>query len=229
MATATFAQEAVVPVQAVIPIPDDLPAHYAALLGCAVPTGVGAALNAAVVRPGETVLVIGTGAVGLSAVQGAVIAGAADVVAVDPQESRRKAAVDLGATAAHDPQEDLRSSLTSGVGFDVVIDAVARPTTIRAGWNAARRGGRIVVLGAGRAEDEVTFTAQELFHDEKKLIGSFYGSSNMRRDLPRLVALWRSGRLNLDRMVDEVIPLDRIAEAVQRQVSGDAVRVVVAP
>jgi S-(hydroxymethyl)glutathione dehydrogenase/alcohol dehydrogenase len=113
--------------------------------------------------------------------------------------------------------------------FDVVIDAVGRGTTIRAAWDAARRGGRIVVVGAGKADDTVQFSAHELFHDEKRLIGSFYGSSDMRREVPRLASLWRAGRLHLARMVNDVVALDRINDVVQRQMAGDVIRAVLAP
>jgi S-(hydroxymethyl)glutathione dehydrogenase/alcohol dehydrogenase len=229
MGTATFAQETIVPANGVVPIADDIPFEYAALLGCAVPTGMGAALNSARVQPGETVLVVGCGAVGLSALQGAIVGGASNVVAVDPQESRRKVALGFGAAAAYAPDDEQFGSLVAGVGFDVGIDAVGRSGTIRATWNAVRRGGRVVVVGAGKADDLVTFSAQELFHEEKRLVGSFYGSSNMRREVPRMVALWRAGRLHLDRMVDDVVPLDRINEVVERQGTGAVVRVVVAP
>jgi S-(hydroxymethyl)glutathione dehydrogenase / alcohol dehydrogenase len=229
MGTATFAEEAVVSARSLLPLPDDVPFELAAILGCAVPTGFGAAALAAHVTPGETVLVVGAGAVGLSAVQGAVIAGASHVVVVDPQESRRTVAAGLGATAACAPGDDPRSCLPHPLGFDVAIDAVARSTTIRVAWDATRRGGRIVVVGAGQADDQVVFTAQELFHDEKKLIGSFYGSGAMRQEAPRLIELWRTGRLDLGRLVDAVVPLERIGEAVARQVAGAAVRVMVAP
>ncbi|WP_448255997.1 Zn-dependent alcohol dehydrogenase [Microbacterium aurum] len=229
MGTATFAQETVVPANAVLPIPADLPYEYAAILGCAVPTGVGAALNAGRVAPGETVLVVGCGAVGLSALQGARIGGATAIVAVDPQQSRRELAIELGATAAYAPDDPDVASLVAGVGFDVGLDAVGRSTTIRATWDAVRRGGRVIVVGAGKPDDLVTFSAAELFHDEKELRGTFYGSSNMVRELPSLVAFWRAGLLRLDRMVDETVGIDEINEAAQRQRSGEALRVMVVP
>lgn len=227
MGTATFAQETVVPASAVIPIPDDLSFELAALLGYSVPTGLGATIASAGITAGETVLVIGCGAVGLSAVQGAIIAGGSTVVAVDPQEPRRKKALDLGATAVSAP-EDVLPRL-DGVGFDVVIDAVGRPTTIRTAWDAVRRGGRVVVVGAGKPDDHIAFSALELFHDEKRLIGSFYGSSDMRLEVPRMVALWRAGRLDLQTLVPDVVPLERINEAVARQLEGDVVRIMVTP
>ncbi|WP_448388375.1 zinc-binding dehydrogenase [Microbacterium aurum] len=228
MGTATFAEQVVVPVEGVLPLPDDLPFEESALLGCAVPTGLGAAINAANVRPGETVLVIGCGAVGLSAIQGARIAGAARIVGVDPQTRRRELAVTLGADAAVAPDENPGAS-DGFVGFDVVIDAVGHGSTIRSAWDSARRGGRIVVVGAGGADDPVTFTALELFHDEKTIRGSFYGSSHMTHDLPRMIELWRGGRLRLRELIDDVVTLDGIAAAADRQSTGDALRIVVTP
>lgn len=228
LGTATFAEESVVPAHAVIPIPDDLPFEYAALLGCAVPTGLGAAINTGRVRPGETVLVIGCGAVGMSAIQGARAAGGT-VVAVDPQKSRRKLALELGATRAFALDDPQLAVSPSGVGHDVAIDAVAHSTTIRQAWDAVRRGGRVVVVGAGASDDPVHFSAAELFHDQKALLGSYYGSSDMRFELPRMVELWRSGHLHLDRMVDGVVPLSEINDVAQRQASGEALRLMVAP
>src|SRR4051794_35713790 len=184
MGTATFAQETVVGANSVIPLPDDLPFELAALLGCAVPTGLGAALNTARVHPGATVLVIGCGAVGLSAIQGAVIAGAALVAARDPQPARLEIARALGA----------RDDEPRGIGFDVVIDAVGNSATIRTAWDAARRGGTVVVVGAGKPDDQGVFSAAELFHDQKRLLGCFYGSAHNRPEGPGLGGLWRGGR-----------------------------------
>lgn len=228
LGTATFAEEALVPAHGVIPIPDDLPFEYAALLGCAVPTGLGAAINTGQVRPGESVMVIGCGAVGLSAVQGARASGGS-VVAVDPQESRRTLATELGATTALAPDAPQLAEPPGGVGFDVAIDAVGHSTTIRQAWDAVRRGGRVVVVGAGAADDVLEFSAAELFHDQKSLLGSYYGSSDMRFEVPRMVELWRSGQLQLDRMVEGVVPLSEINEVAQRQASGQALRLMVAP
>lgn len=224
LGTATFSEETVLPVSAVLPLPQDIPFEYAALLGCAVPTGFGAAVNSGQVRPGESVLVIGCGAVGLSALQGARIAGAAELVAVDPFESRRGLALQLGATHAFGPDDEPHDALYDAPGFDVVIDAVARSSTITSAWRNARRGGRVVVVGAGRPDDMVEFSAQDLFHDEKRLIGSYYGSSDMRLELPRLIALWRTGRLDLAAMVDEVVDLEKINDVAASQRAGTSLR-----
>lgn len=229
LGTATFAEETVVPASSVIPLPDDLPFELAALLGCAVPTGLGAVVNSAQVRPGETVVVVGCGAVGLSAVQGAVIGGASVVVAVDPHAARRELAEALGATTCLPPADPDTDRPVAPVGYDVGIDAVGSSGTIRATWDLVRRGGRVVVVGAGRADDPVLFSAQELFHAQKHLIGSFYGSSDMRRDVPRMIALWRSGRLDLAAMLSGTARLEDINDVVDRQTSGRDLRLVLTP
>jgi S-(hydroxymethyl)glutathione dehydrogenase/alcohol dehydrogenase len=226
MGIGTFAEEVVLPATAVVPLPDDVPFEVGAVLGCAVPTGFGAAVNSARVAVGESVLVIGAGAVGLNAVQGARISGASSVTVVDPSPARRALAEELGATDTAEPGAAVPPDPG---GFDVAVDAVGIAATIRPAWDAVRRGGRVVVVGAGRSDDMVQFSAQELFHDQKQLIGSFYGASDMRRDVPRLVALWRSGALRLEPFLQTVVPLDRFEEAAARQRAGEALRVVVTP
>jgi S-(hydroxymethyl)glutathione dehydrogenase / alcohol dehydrogenase len=226
MGIGTFAEEVVLPATAVVPLPDDVPFEVGAVLGCAVPTGFGAAVNSARVRVGEHVLVIGAGAVGLNAVQGARISGAATITVVDPSASRRELAASLGATATAEPGAAVAPDPG---GFDVVIDAVGIAATIRPAWDAARRGGRVVVVGAGRSDDPVQFSAQELFHDQKQLIGSFYGASDLRRDVPRLVDLWRSGVLRLDPFLQTVVSFDEFEKAAALQRAGEVLRVVVTP
>jgi S-(hydroxymethyl)glutathione dehydrogenase/alcohol dehydrogenase len=221
MATATFAERTVVGDNAVVVIDDDVPFPVAAMLGCAVPTGAGAALRSARVSPGDDVAVIGAGAVGLSAVLGAVVAGAARVVAVDPMAARRDFALTVGASEAITPEE------LTGVGeLDVVIDAVGHPPTVRAAWDAVRRGGTVSVVGAGRPDQVVEIPAYQLFHDDKRLTGSFHGGISMQRDLPWLVGLWRTGRLPVDRLIDGTADLADINEVVHAQQAGDVVRTI---
>lgn len=224
MATATFAEKTVVPANAVVGIDDDVPFPVAAMMGCAVPTGVGAALRSAQVRPGDDVAVIGCGAVGLNALMGAVVAGAANVVAVDPMPARRDLALSLGATAAVSPDDlaDLDS-------LDIVIDAVGHPPTVQAAWKAVRRGGTVTVVGAGRPDQVVEINAYELFHDDKKLTGSFHGGISMHRDLPTLVRLWRTGRLPVERLIDGTADLSAINQVVEDQTSGAVLRTVLTP
>jgi S-(hydroxymethyl)glutathione dehydrogenase / alcohol dehydrogenase len=222
MNTATFAERTVLPHRAVLPIPSDVPFPVAAMLGCAVPTGVGAALRSARVSPGDAVAVIGAGAVGLNAVLGSVVAGAARLIAVDPTEQRRAMALSLGATEAMSPEEFAEEAHD----LDVVIDAVGQPPTVLAAWRAARRGGTITVVGAGRPGDTVPISAYELFHDDKKLTGSFHGGISMRRDIDLLIGLWRAGRLPIERLIDGTVDLKEINDVVAAQRQGTVVRTI---
>lgn len=212
----TFAEEVVVPRDGVVKLPADMPFELASLLGCGVLTGVGSVINTAGVEPGATVVVIGAGGVGISVIQGARISGASEIVAVDPLVEKHGTARKFGATHAVTPDElpDLVQSLTGGAGFDYAFEVVGRSHTIRSAYDSARRGGTAVVVGAGGAET-VVFTAQELFINEKRILPSFYGSVDVRRDIDRLVALWRSGRLDLAGMVSARIGLDDINEGLR--------------
>ncbi|BBG02772.1 MULTISPECIES: alcohol dehydrogenase catalytic domain-containing protein [Pseudonocardia] len=225
MNTATFAELTVLPRAAVLPIPDDVPFPVAAMFGCAVPTGVGAALRSARVRPGDSVAVIGAGAVGLNAVLGAQVAGAARLIAVDPTERRRETARELGATESMTPAEFAER----GRDLDVVIDAVGHPPTILDAWRAVRRGGTVTVVGAGRKDETVPLSAYELFHDDKRITGSWHGGMSMRRDLGLLVDLWRAGRLPVERLVAGTADLTEINQVVADQQQGRVVRTVLTP
>ncbi len=224
MATSTFAQQTVVPANAVVKVDADVPFPVAAMMGCAVPTGVGAALRSAQVRPGDNVAVIGCGAVGLSSVIGSVIAGAARVIAIDPMADRRKLACEVGATEGLPPEH-----LDELKGLDVVIDAVGAPATVASAWKSVRRGGTVTVVGAGRPNQVVEINAYELFHDDKKITGSFHGGISMHRDLPMLVGLWRSGRLPIEKLINKTVDLSEINEVVEAQQSGEALRIVLTP
>ncbi|HEX6872357.1 MAG TPA: Zn-dependent alcohol dehydrogenase [Micromonosporaceae bacterium] len=211
-----FATETVVDEHACVRLPDDIPLVEAALLGCAVLTGVGAVRNAARVRPGEAVLVIGLGGVGLAAVQGARIAGAGQIIAVDPAEGKRDLALRLGATDALAPGADLSRQvrhLCAGRGADHAIECVGRAETIRAAWSATRRGGHTTVVGLGQATDQVTFNALELGHFARTLSGCMYGSTDPAQDLPFLVECYRRGALDLRSMVGQEISLTEVGDA----------------
>ncbi|HEX4705486.1 MAG TPA: Zn-dependent alcohol dehydrogenase [Pseudonocardiaceae bacterium] len=210
----TFAEELVVPVEGAIKVADDVPFEIAALVACGVMTGVGAVINTAKVEPGSTVVVIGCGGVGISVLQGARLAGATTIVAVDPVIAKHEAALRFGATHAVTPDglAELNQALTGSMGFDHTFDVVGIPATIRSAWDVARRGGQVIVVGAGRADAMVQFSAQELFLHDKILRGSFYGSANVRRDYDRLLGLWRAGRLDLDGMISKRLTLDDVNE-----------------
>ncbi|KUL41425.1 Zn-dependent alcohol dehydrogenase [Actinoplanes awajinensis] len=224
-----FAEEMVVPRIGAVPIEADVPYEVAALVGCGVMTGVGAVVNTAQVRPGDTVVIIGCGGVGIAAVQGARLSGATLIAAVDTVPAKLDVARRFGATHAVTPDRlsDLVTEITGGEGFDHAFDVVALPQTLRAAWGAARRGGTVVVVGAGRAEHRVEFNPFELLFEGKKIIPSLYGSASPRRDFPRLIALWRAGRLDLEGMITQRIRLEQVDDALAALGRGDVIRQVI--
>ena len=224
-----FAEEMVVPQEGAIKIADDVPFELAALVGCGVMTGVGAVINTARVEPGASVAVIGCGGVGIAAIQGARLSGAAVIVAVDPVEAKHAVARRFGATHAVHPDHvgDLSAELTGGEGFDYAFEVVGTPQTIRAAWSAARRGGTVVIVGAGRPDQQVEFTPFELLFDGKKMLASLYGSADVRQDYARLLGLWRAGRLDLEGMITQRLKLDDVNTALAAMGSGDIVRQVI--
>ena len=229
MGTATFAEETVVPAAAAIRIPRDVPLDIAALLGCGVMTGVGAAINTARVEPGSAVAVIGCGGVGINVIQGARIAGAATVAAIDPVDQKLDWAKSFGATHTAHPKDlaSLSGSLTKGHGFDYVFEVVGRSATIRQAWDATRRGGTTVVVGAGRPDDPVSFSALELFALSKSLVGCMYGGADVRTDFNRLLDLWRGGQLELDGLITRRIDLGEVNDAFAAMQDGEVIRTLI--
>ncbi|MFB7123763.1 alcohol dehydrogenase catalytic domain-containing protein [Kitasatospora sp. NPDC056273] len=226
--TGAFAEEVVVAANAVIKVPDDLPYEAAALIGCGVTTGIGAAVNTARVEPGASVAVIGAGGVGVATVQGARVCGAGRITVVDPVASRRERALAFGATEAIAPEElKAAAKKLPGGGFDYVFEAVGRAATVRAGYEAARRGGAVVVIGAGAQDDLAQFTMGELFFNEKRLLPSLYGGATVARTIGLVVDLWRAGRIDLDGMVTHRVGLADVNEAIAQMRSGEALRTVV--
>jgi S-(hydroxymethyl)glutathione dehydrogenase/alcohol dehydrogenase len=232
LGTGAFAEQTVVPAAAVIPIGDDVPLEAAALLGCAVLTGVGAVVNTARTKPGESVVVVGLGGVGLSALQGARMAGAGTVIAVDVTADKAPMATRCGATeflvAADDLAKQVRR-LTGGRGADVAIECVGRGSTIRQAWSTTRRGGRTVVVGIGRNDDRADFGALELFHFARSLTGCVYGSADPDVEVPRLVSAWREGRIDLEALATDRTDLTGIDTAFDRMREGRGGRTLVIP
>lgn len=213
-----FGEYVVVPATGAVKVPSDVPLDVACVIGCAVQTGVGAVLNTARVEEGATVLVMGLGGIGLSIVQGARLAGAAKIIAADPVAARRDLARRFGATDVVDPNaEDTMSrafELTGGIGVDYAFDAVGRASLIQAGLAACRNGGTTVCVGAAPMEDVITIAPAALFTiSEKKVVGCTLGSCNSVREIPRLIALWQAGRLDLDALVTARRPLAEINQA----------------
>jgi S-(hydroxymethyl)glutathione dehydrogenase/alcohol dehydrogenase len=229
LGTATFAEQTVLPAEAVVQISPDIPLDLAALIGCGVTTGVGAAIFTAKVRPGANVLVVGCGGVGVNVIQGARIAGAAEIVAMDELQSKLDRGRRFGASHVITPSglPEAIETLTDGEGFDYTFEAVGRATTIRTAWDATRRGGTCVVIGAGRSDDLVTFNAFELFFAEKTLVGSVYGSADIRTDFDRMLRLWQQGRLNLEDLITRRIQLSEINEALVAIERGEVLRSLV--
>jgi NDMA-dependent alcohol dehydrogenase len=214
----TFARRCVVPARSAIKIPDSIPFTSAALIGCGVLTGWGAAVNTASVGVGESVAVVGCGGVGLNAVQGARLAGAGTIVAIDLHDERLEMAQSLGATHVMRPGDGTVRrvrDLLGGRGVDVALDVVGRPESIRDAVSMTRRGGRVVLVGAAGDEVQLSIPAfTGIVMTEKMIRGSLYGSTNVRRDVPRLVQLYEAGRLKLDELVTAVFPFHEVNEAV---------------
>jgi S-(hydroxymethyl)glutathione dehydrogenase/alcohol dehydrogenase len=232
LGTGAFAEQTVVPAAAVIPIGDDVPLEAAALLGCAVLTGVGAVTNAARVKPGESVIVVGLGGVGLSALQGARLAQAGAIIAVDVSPDKQETAMRCGATeflVSSDGLSKQVRKLTGGRGADVAIECVGRASTIRQAWGTTRRGGRTVVVGIGRNDDRADFGALEVFHFARSLTGCVYGSADPDVEIPRLVDAWRDGRLDLDALASDRTDLTGIDAAFDRMRAGQGGRTLVIP
>ncbi len=228
----TFADEMVIDESMAVKVETDLPGEQLALLGCGVTTGVGAALNTARVKPGSTVAVIGCGGVGQSVIQGAAIAGAARILAVDPVALKREVATQFGATELVDPTEGdpvaLVRELTGGRGVDYAFEVVGRPDTMKQAYEMARRGGTAVMVGAARNEDVISFNAFELHH-ERAIKGCTYGSAQVHRDLQTLVSLVENGRLDLEAMVTRTFALEDVNEAFDAMHAGTVVRGVIVP
>lgn len=223
-----FAEYCVVPAQSAVRVPATMPFDRAALLGCGVMTGVGAATRIAELRWGAVAMVIGCGAVGLSAVQGCRLAGAVAIVAVDPNPARRQLAQAIGATSACDPPDaaELVRSLTDGRGADVVIEAAGRLEGFRLSMEAVRPGGQVVWLGKTGVNKAVEFRWGSLMQ-EKRITRSSYGGAKPAEDFPLLARAYLDGALKLDEMISARIPLEAINEGFAALKRGETVRSVV--
>ena len=226
--TGTFAEYLTVPQEAAVKIDDDIPFEIASLIGCGVSTGVGAAINTAKVTPGSKVVVFGCGGVGIAAIQGAHVAGASIIVAVDLNEDKLELAKTFGATHGCKPDDlaALQAELT-GDGFDFAFEAIGLPVTLRAAYDAVRRGGTACIVGVGAMDKEVSFNGFEIFFSEKNFMGSYYGSVDVRSDFHRLLSLWKSGQLNLDGMITNRMKIDDINDAFDIMKKGEAIRTVI--
>jgi Zn-dependent alcohol dehydrogenase len=227
----SFAERAVVPARSCVRIPDDVPLEVAALLGCAVTSGVCAVWRTASVRPGDRVAVFGIGGTGLSSVMGAVAVGASQVVAVDRRESRLGRAEELGATASvawqGEPEAVAAAVIeASGGGVDYAIETSGRPASMQAAFLSTRKRGAAVMAGIPRADVELTVPALSIPRMERRVLGSIYGSARPDRDFPLILDAYRRGRLPLERLISHRFQLAEVEAAVDAVRSGEATRVV---
>lgn len=227
----TFAEQMTCDESSIVKVETDLPDDQLALIGCGVTTGVGAALNTARVQPGSTVAIIGCGGVGQAVLQGARIAGASRIIAVDPVEMKRKTAEQLGATDLVDPNAGdpvaQVQALTGGRGVDYSFEVIGLPETTLQAYNMIRKGGTAVMVGMTRAEATVTIPTFDLFFNQKTLKGSKYGSAQVRRDFQRFIDLIETGRLDTGSMVSRTIKLDEVNDAFRAMEAGEVIRSVI--
>jgi S-(hydroxymethyl)glutathione dehydrogenase/alcohol dehydrogenase len=226
----SFAELSLVHQSMAVPVRRDMPLDRAALIGCAVMTGVGAVLNTAKVEPGSTMAVFGTGGVGLSVVQGGVLASASRIIAVDLKDNKLDYADGVGATdtinaSKVDAVEAIRE-LTNGEGVDYAFDAIGLSKVSRQCYDAVRRGGTAVVVGMAPTGSEIAVPAT-IAGQEKTVKGCFYGSTRPAVDFPRLVDFYMQGKLKLDEMVSKRYPFEEINESFDALKRGDNARGVI--
>jgi S-(hydroxymethyl)glutathione dehydrogenase / alcohol dehydrogenase len=228
----SFAEEAVVPESGVVRIPAEVPLSSAALLGCCVTTGVGAALWTARVNPGATVVVIGCGAVGLNAVQGARLAAAAQIIAVDPVAEKLTLAREFGATKtvlarSSEVISEIRDFTVGGADF--VFDCIGLPETVGDAIKMLGVGGCGVLVGLPAVGDQAEFTPYSLVESEQRVVGSYYGSSRPKADFPFLAELYIQGRLKIDELVTSRRPLAEAQVALDDLRAGRGIKTVLEP
>ncbi len=226
-----FAEAVVVHESQLVPIPADVTLDRACLMSCGVITGVGAVLNTAQLTPGSSAVIIGVGGVGVNAIQGTVLAGAAPIIAVDVVAGKLSVARNFGATHVLDGREgDLRGlvrGLTDGRGADYVFVTVGSAAAVTQAITLARRGGTVVLVGMPAAGATAPIPVGDVADNGLRLLGSNMGSTRLGVDVPRLVARYREGRLRLDELITARYPIERINDAIVAMESGETLRNVI--
>ena len=229
----TCAERATISEHSAIKVDPDLPLDKVVLIGCGVPTGFGSAVHAAATEPGDTIAIYGVGGIGINAVQGAALAGARNVVAIDPLANKREMAEQLGAThscASADEAQKLITELTRGVGADkaIVTVGVVDSEVVTNAFNAIRKGGTVVVTGlADPAKNTIELSGAILTLFEKRIQGSLFGAGDPFHDIPRMAELYQSGDLKLDELITSTYPLDEVNQGYQDLLDGKNVRGVI--
>jgi Zn-dependent alcohol dehydrogenase len=227
----TFAEACVVPERSCVPIAEDVPFDVAALVGCAVTTGVGAVWRTAAAKAGDRFAVVGCGGVGISALMAAVAVGAEPVIAIDVSEQKLDVARSFGATdgvlwqGSPEATADAVKEVSGG-GVDIAVEATGRPEAMLAAFLSTRARGAAVLIGIPRADAVLSLPAMTIPRMERRVLGSIYGSSRPERDFPATLDLYREGRLPLDRLVSHRLPLEQVERGFELMHSGDALRVV---
>jgi alcohol dehydrogenase len=222
-----FADHAVVSRRSLVRVPQGLAPQVAALFGCAVLTGVGAAVNTARVSPGETVAVVGLGGVGMSAILGALAAGAGDVIALDVNRAKLDAALAMGATAAFDAADpDCAATLraATGGGAHVAIETAGVPAAFDLAYAATRRGGRTVTASLANPAARLSLSHVNIVAEERAILGSYLGGGVPSRDIPRYIRLFEQGRLPVEKLISGTSTLDGINEGFDALAEGRAMR-----
>jgi len=227
---ASFAEYMLVSENSLVKIPTEMPLDKAALIGCAVTTGIGAVINTAKVHEGETIAVIGTGGVGLNVIQGGVLAAASKIIAIDVLDSKLDYARTMGAThtinaTTTDPVKAVQE-LTGGRGVDYAFEAIGNTQAARQAFDMVRRGGTAVIVGMMPWGSEIALPGPA-FLGEKKCIGSFYGSTRFRVDMPRLCEFYLQGKIKLDELVTRRYQLGEINEAFAAMKRGEVARSII--
>jgi NDMA-dependent alcohol dehydrogenase len=229
----TFSEYSVISENSAIKVDSDLPLDKVVLIGCGVPTGFGSAVHAAATEPGDTIAIYGIGGIGINAVQGAALAGARNVVAIDPIALKRETAEKLGAThsaATAEEAQQLITELTRGVGADkaIVTVGVVDSEVVTNAFNAIRKGGTVVVTGlADPSKTTIEISGAILTLFEKRIQGSLFGSGDPFHDIPRMVELYQSGDLKLDELITTTYTLDQINQGYQDLLDGKNIRGVI--
>jgi len=227
----SFAEYNVVNEQSVLPIDKDIPFDVASVSGCGVITGVGAVLNTAKVKAGSSVAVVAVGGVGLNVIQGAVLANATKIIAIDVLDNKLEFAKQFGAThvvnaSREDPVQKVQE-ITGGLGADYAFEVLGKPETALTTFNLIRRGGNAVIVGVSSQTDTLTLPLAQISLLEKNVLGCYYGSANARADLPVLFDVYRNGRLKLDELITKRYTLDQINEGFQDMEAGRNARGVI--
>ena len=225
LGVSAFADYAVVARESAVVIDDDVPDAVAAMFGCAVLTGAGAVLHTAAVQDGQSVVVFGLGAVGLSAVMAARLAGASAIIAIDPIAAKHQLAMDCGATAAGTPADAARLVAdASGDGVDVAIEAVGSAAVIASCLDLVTRGGAVVSVGLPHPSAELVVPALQFAGAGKRLLGSYMGDAVPAEDIPRYLEYWRAGKLPVELLHTDTRPLAEINEGLDDLAAGRVVR-----